>query len=219
MSLPAVLEAVRQAEADAGRDPSSVRLIAVTKQHTPSDIQERVLAYQDLQSGGFPLAENRGQDLRDKANWFAEQGVRNLEWHFIGPLQLNKVKYMRPVSLVHALEELRQAEALAEAAQAWGRAPDVLLQVHNGEVQKHGIAPADLPAMLRQVQATGLNVRGLMVMAPYDQPEVAERLFSDTAARAHDLGLGELSMGMSDDFPQAIRCGATMVRIGRSLFT
>ena len=209
MSVPVVLAGIRAAEQAAGRVPGSVQLVAVTKGHTPGQIQEFILSH-----GSFPLAENKGQELRDKVPL-----LPGVEWHFIGAFQRNKVKYLRDVTLIHSLEELWQAEAIAEAAQKWGRAPDVLLQVHNGEAQKHGISPADLPQMLRDVRATGLNVRGLMVMAPYDQPEAAAQLFKDTAAKAHELGLPELSMGMSDDYPQAIAAGATLVRIGTSLFT
>lgn len=209
MSLPEVLAGIRQAEREAGRPEGSVQLVAVSKGHTPEQIQSSILRH-----GSFPLAENRGQELRDKAALLPDA-----EWHFIGPLQRNKIKYLRPVSLVHTIEAAWQAEAIAEAAQKWGHAPAVLLQVHNGEAQKHGAFPDDLPQLLKDVRATGLTVRGLMVMAPYDQPEAAASLFQDTARRAHDLGLGELSMGMSDDYPLAIAAGATLVRVGRKLFS
>ncbi|MFN4252620.1 alanine racemase [Deinococcus sp.] len=216
MSVPAVLAAIRQAEAQAGRPPGSARLVAVTKGQDLPSIERCVLAF-----GAFPLGEGRAQELRDKA------AVRpDLEWHYIGTLQRNKVKYLRPVTLVHSIEAVWQAEAIAQAAQGWGRAPDVLLQVHNGEAQKHGLSGAELPGALREVQATGLTVRGLMVMAPdVGGLEDAERdarllaLFTDTARRAHDLGLSELSMGMSGDYPLAVRAGATLVRVGRSLFS
>lgn len=216
MSVPAVLAAIRQAEAQAGRPPGSARLVAVTKGQDLPSIERCVLAF-----GAFPLGEGRAQELRDKA------AVRpDLEWHYIGTLQRNKVKYLRPVTLVHSIEAVWQAEAIAQAAQGWGRAPDVLLQLHNGEAQKHGLSGAELPGALREVQATGLTVRGLMVMAPdVGGLEDAERdarllaLFTDTARRAHDLGLSELSMGMSGDYPLAVRAGATLVRVGRSLFS
>ncbi|MCD0163962.1 alanine racemase, partial [Deinococcus sp. 6YEL10] len=194
----------------------SARLVAVTKGQDLPSIERCVLAF-----GAFPLGEGRAQELRDKA------AVRpDLEWHYIGTLQRNKVKYLRPVTLVHSIEAVWQAEAIAQAAQGWGRAPDVLLQLHNGEAQKHGLSGAELPGALREVQATGLTVRGLMVMAPdVGGLEDAERdarllaLFTDTARRAHDLGLSELSMGMSGDYPLAVRAGATLVRVGRSLFS
>lgn len=213
MTVPAVLAAIRAAETAAGREPGRVRLVAVTKGQTLETIERVVLPHADLQPGGLPLGEGRAQELRDKA------ALRpDLEWHFIGPLQLNKVKYMRPVTLIHALEEVRQAEALADTSGKWGRAPAVLLQVHNGEAQKHGVAPDDLRRVHGEVVATGLTVRGLMVMAPDGDPGAARRVFADTARRAHDLGLPELSMGMSGDYELAIHAGATLVRVGRSLF-
>ncbi|GHF33115.1 hypothetical protein HNQ07_000310 [Deinococcus metalli] len=213
MSVPAVLEGLRAAERAAGRPEGSARLVAVTKGHTLAEIEARVLAH-----GAFPLGESRGQELRDKS---AERP--DLEWHFIGPLQRNKVKYLNRVGLVHTIEAAWQAEAIAQAAQGWGHAPDVLLQLHNGEAQKHGIPAPELPATLRAVQATGLRVRGLMVIAPdaeagADQAGIL-RVFQDTAARAHDLGLSDLSMGMSADYPLAVQAGATLIRVGRSLFT
>lgn len=209
MSVQTVVQAVRAAEAEAGRETGSVQLVAVTKGHSPDEIREKILS-----AGAFALAENRGQELRDK-----KLALPGQEWHFIGPLQRNKIKYLEGVSLVHTIEEAWQAEALAEAGAKWGHAPDVLVQLHNGETQKHGVLAAELPELCRQVRATGLRLRGLMVMAPYGDPAGAERIFRDTAQRAHDLGLAELSMGMSDDFPQAIAAGATLVRVGRSLFT
>lgn len=215
MSLPDVLARLRAAEAQAGRPEGSARLVAVTKGHSLSEIRERVLAH-----GNFPLGENRGQEVRDKVQEWAEtaRGAPQPEWHYIGPLQSNKVKYLERVSLIHAMEDAAQAETVAKYAEKWGHAPAVLLQLHNGEAQKHGVAPADLPAVLRGVQATGLEVRGLMVMAPYDQPTEAQRLFRETAQRAHDLGLNELSMGMSGDFEVAVAEGATLVRVGSALF-
>ncbi len=226
-----MLRELRAAEVAAGRSAGSVRLVAVSKGHTLAEIRQHILAHAGLQPGGFALAENRGQELRDKvAEVEGADGTGTaqldwlpldwppLDWHFIGPVQRNKVKYLKAVSLVHTIEELSQAEAVAAAAQGWGHAPEVLLQVHNGEAQKHGASVQDLPGLLRSVQQTGLKVRGLMVMAPYGDPAAAEQVFADTALAAYSLGLSELSMGMSDDFVAAIRHGATLVRVGRRLF-
>lgn len=219
MSLPEVLADIRAAEAEAGRPPGSVHLVAVTKGQDPDAIRRHVLAHGELQPGGFPLGEGRAQELRDKALLLPEAEWPGIEWHYIGPLQLNKVKYMRPVSLIHALEDVRQARALADAAGRWGHAPDVLLQLHNGEAQKHGVHPDELPGVYAEVVETGLKVRGLMVMAPEGDEEAARRVFEDTARQAHRLGLPELSMGMSGDYRVAVHAGATLVRVGRSLFT
>ncbi|MFC3834649.1 MULTISPECIES: YggS family pyridoxal phosphate enzyme [Deinococcus] len=213
MSVPQVLAGLRAAERDAGRPAGSARLVAVTKGHTLDEIGAQILPH-----GPFPLGESRGQELRDKSTQRPE-----LEWHFIGPLQRNKIKYLGRVALIHTIEAVWQAEAIAQAAQGWGHAPDVLIQLHNGEVQKHGVPPHDLPATLAAVQATGLQVRGVMVIAPDERagadPAGILRVFQETAARAHDLGLPELSMGMSADYPLAVQAGATLIRVGRSLFT
>ncbi|GHG00512.1 UPF0001 protein [Deinococcus piscis] len=215
MSLPDVLARIRAAEARAGRLQGSARLVAVTKGHLLEEIRARVLTH-----GDFPLGENRGQEVRDKVREWSEtaQGVPQPEWHCIGPLQSNKVKYLERVALIHAIEDVSQAEVVAEYAQKWGHAPGVLLQLHNGEAQKHGIEPERLGAVLSGVRATGLDVLGLMVMAPYEQPDEARRIFRETAQRAHDLGLAELSMGMSGDFETAVEEGSTLVRVGSALF-
>lgn len=199
-------------ETEWGRPAQSVKLVAVTKGQPPEVIAHQVLAY-----GECVLAEGRAQELRDKAALMNDHP--EIEWHFIGTLQRNKVKYLKPVTLVHGIEEVWQAEAIAQAAEGWGHAPDLLLQVHNGEAQKHGVRSAQLSIVYHRVMSTGLKVRGVMVMAPEGADEQATlRLFEDTARRAHDLGLSELSMGMSDDYPLAVQAGATLVRVGRRLF-
>lgn len=210
LSVPEVLARIRAAEQRAGRPAGSVRLVAVTKEHSVQEVERQVLS-----QGLRALGENRGQELRDKVR---ELAGHELEWHFIGPVQRNKAKYLRPVTLVHTIEDASQAEAIARLAGGWGRAPDLLLQVHNGEPQKHGCPPEALGALYHQVSSMGLTVRGLMVMAPYGDPDSARRVFAETARHAADLGLMELSMGMSDDFETAIEHGATLVRVGRRLF-
>ena len=189
-------------------------LLAVSKAHPAEAVRAAYAAGQQA------FGENYLQEALAKQQELADLTIA---WHFIGPLQRNKVKYLSRVRLVHTIEAAWQAEAIAQAAQGWGHAPDVLLQLHNGEAQKHGVPVAELPDTLRAVQATGLRVRGLMVIAPdvetgADQAGIL-RVFQDTADRAHDLGLAELSMGMSADYPLAVQAGATLIRVGRSLFT
>ncbi|PYE56241.1 YggS family pyridoxal phosphate-dependent enzyme [Deinococcus yavapaiensis] len=209
MSLPEVLSRIREAELVAERPSESVRLVAVTKGRTPDEIRAHVLAH-----GEFALAENRGQELRDK-----RVELPNVEWHFIGTLQTNKLKYLRGVTLIHTLTRADHAAELARLAESWGSAPDVLLQLHNGEPQKHGVQLSEASSLYHQVSLMGLRVRGVMIMAPEGDPEGADRTFADAERLAGDLGLSELSMGMSDDFPLAIRHGATLVRVGRALFS
>ena len=214
MSLPEVLARIRAAEREAGRPQGSARLVAVTKGHVPEEIREHVLAH-----GLFPLGEARGQELRDKREEVQSLAAGPVEWHFIGALQTNKLKYLRGVKLIHTLTRADHAAQLARLSETWGEAPGVLLQVHNGEAQKSGVAPDALGALYHEVTLTGLSVRGLMVMAPEGNSTAAQRVFAETALRAHDLGLTELSMGMSDDYPAAIARGATLVRVGRALFS
>ncbi len=213
MSLSEVLGNLRAAESDAGRPPGSARLIAVTKGHSATEVEAAVLAH-----GRFPLGESRGQELRDKRRELEER-VGAQEWHFLGTLQTNKLKYLRGVALVHSLFRPEHARELARLAGEWGGAPATLLQVHNGEAQKHGCPPGEVGALYHAVSGMGLTVRGLMVMAPEGDLEAAERVFRQVAALAGDLGLPELSMGMSDDYPVAVACGATLVRVGRAIFS
>ena len=212
MSLPQVLAGLRAAEEAAGRPAGSARLVAVTKGRSARDIERAVLSH-----GRFPLGESKGQELRDKRREL-EEAAGPQEWHFLGTLQGNKLKYLRGVALVHSLFRADHARELARLARGWEAAPGVLLQVHNGEPQKHGCPPDQLAALCREVSEAGLTVRGLMVMAPEGDLSAAERVFLEVAALARDLGLAELSMGMSDDYPVAVGCGATLVRVGRALF-
>ena len=220
LSLPGVVGEIRAAEAAALRPPGSVRLIVVSKGHTLEEVAGRILPQAGLLGAPMALAENRGQELRDKVRELGQLTEwPSTEWHFIGPVQRNKIKYLEHAALIHTIEDATQSRALADAATRWGHAPGVLLQLHNGEAQKHGALPGDLKALYHDTVETGLDVRGLMVMAPYGNPEAAARVFADTARHAAELGLSNLSMGMSDDFTAAIAAGATMVRIGTRLFT
>ncbi|WP_293911539.1 alanine racemase [Deinococcus sp.] len=229
LSLPGVVGEIRAAEAQAGRPPGSVRLIVVSKGHTLTDIAGRIVPQAGLLGAPMALAENRGQELRDKVReleqfpeWPAPEWPKvewpKVEWHFIGPVQRNKIKYLGRAALIHTIESADQSRALADAAARWGHAPGVLLQLHNGDAQKHGVELQELKALYHDTVETGLDVRGLMVMAPYGNPEAAARVFAEAARHAAELGLSDLSMGMSDDFAAAIAAGATMVRIGTRLF-
>ncbi|GGJ31067.1 UPF0001 protein [Deinococcus roseus] len=210
MQLPVLLQDIERCARAVDRDPASVRLIAVSKGQPVAEIRDKVLKF-----GHHVLAENRGQELRDKLRELPDP---QLEWHFIGPIQSNKIKYLSQVHMIHTLEDASQATELARHAAKWGRAPKLLIQVHNGEVQKHGCPPAEVPALLKTTRELGLDVEGLMVMAPYDQPEAARQVFRQVADLNAKLGLRELSMGMSDDYPHAIEAGSTLIRIGSAIF-
>ena len=142
-----------------------------------------------------------------------------IELHLIGPLQTNKVK--EAVGLfdcIQTVDRPRLAAALASEIQRRGKAPKLLIQVNIGlEPQKAGIAPAETAAFARQCrQDFGLDISGLMCIPPFDEDPVP--YFEKLAALRDELGLAELSMGMSGDFEDAIGAGATIVRVGSAIF-
>ena len=201
----------------AGRDPASVTLLAVSKTFPPEAIAEALAAGQTL------FGESRAQELRDKAPLLPQA-----RWHYIGPLQRNKVKYVvGRVEMVQSVDSLDLALALHERVLATGAAPlPVLVEVHLGDEEtKHGLAPEAVLPLCRQLQGlSGLRLSGLMAIPPWcEDPQDAAPYFQQLAAlaaqgRAEGLPLTELSMGMSHDFEVAIACGATIVRVGTALF-
>jgi len=212
MSLPQVLSRITAAAERVGRDPKKVQLVAVTKGHSLEEIERYVLRY-----GEFPLGENRVQEARNKIAAWPER-----QWHYIGPMQRNKVRYMRPFSLVHSIDSVELAEALAARAEREGYRPRILLEVNVArEPQKHGLDPQEVDRAVSRVrQLENIELRGLMTMAPLaDDPEEVRWVFRELAQMTAHHGLEELSMGMSDDFEVAVEEGATLVRVGRALFT
>jgi pyridoxal phosphate enzyme (YggS family) len=221
--LAAVRARIAAACARVGRDPAGVTLVAVTKTVSP-----RVAAV--LPELGVPdLGENRPQELWHKA---AELKHLPIRWHLIGHLQRNKVERTLPlVDLIHSVDSLRLLQAISDAARKRGSCPPVLLQVNSSqEEQKHGFGYDELVRDVPRVVATasGLDIAGLMGMAAYsDDPERSRptfralREFRDRL-RANGLlvnrPLFHLSMGMSGEFEVAIEEGATLVRIGTTIF-
>jgi len=212
--------------AAAGREPQDVRLIAVSKLQPLEAIVEAV------QAGQIDFGENYAQELRDKS---AALGP-TVRWHFIGPLQRNKVNLVAGrVSLIHSVDNLDLVAALAGRVTRLRETDptliqDCLIEVNVGdEAQKAGCAPSDLAAILDAIAAAGgvLRCRGLMCLPPQvDDPEAARPYFrklrelqqtASQIARPH-VELRELSMGMSHDFPVAVGEGATLVRVGTALF-
>lgn len=216
---------IQAACAEAGRPRSSVHLLGASKTHSPEAVAEAARAGLRL------VGESRGQELRDKSRALA--GVVDLEWHFIGHLQKNKVKYVvGTASAVHTVHDPAIAQALSARLlrdrQDRPELPDlrVLVEVNiAGEASKAGVAPADCLALCEAVnQLDGLALCGLMAIPPWSpEPEETAPWFRQLAAlaaagRAAGLPLHELSMGMSHDFEVAIREGATIVRVGTALF-
>jgi PLP dependent protein len=221
--LARVRERIAAAERAAGRAPGSVRLLAVSKKMTAGDVRAAMAA------GQRAFGENYAQELRDKRAALAQDPMvppTLPEWHYIGPLQSNKVKYVAgQVALVHTVD----SGALLEAIEARAVPQACLVQVNvAAEAQKRGIAPTELPALLdRFATMSHVTCAGLMVIPPFtESPDQARPHFAAlralrereaAIARPH-VELRELSMGMSGDLEVAIAEGATIVRVGTAIF-
>ena len=206
----------------AGRSAGSVRLVAVSKKMPVADVEAARAA------GQLDFGENYAQELRDKRDALAGPPERpsDLRWHFIGPLQSNKLKLVAGrVALLHSID----SPALVDEIERRGTPQDCLVQVNvAGETQKRGLLPDALPALLdRFAAATSARCLGLMAIPPFaDDPEAGRPAFAALralrdreAARARpNVDLGELSMGMSHDLEIAIAEGATIVRVGTAIF-
>ena len=209
IDLPGRVAAVRDRIARAGGDPSAVRLVAVAKWFDAAVVRAAVDA------GLSDIGESYVQELVAKAAEL-EGSPQPVRWHFVGRLQRNKVRKAAPhVWLWHSVDRLALGAEIARFA------PDaaVLVQVNaSGEANKAGCAPAMAPALVDGLVDLGLDVRGLMTIAPAGPAEAARPVFRTVRDLAQRLGLGELSMGMSDDLEVAVQEGATTVRVGRDLF-
>ena len=201
----------------AGRDPSEVKLVSVAKTFTADRVREALAA------GAVAIGENRAQELKEKA---ATLGG-DIEWHFVGHLQTNKVRQVVGVaSLIHSVDRYGLAEAIARRARSLDLIQDVLIEVNiAGEAAKGGVDPGKAAAFVAEAAALdGLRVTGLMTMAPFaDDPEASRPFFRDlagigVAVRAELPGATALSMGMTRDFEVAIEEGATLVRVGEAIF-
>ncbi|GMA49149.1 YggS family pyridoxal phosphate enzyme [Alicyclobacillus contaminans] len=219
-TLSSLRAEIGAAAAHSGRTPDVVRLIGVTKTITPAGLPQ-------LRSVGLDdFAENRWQHARDLLE---HPAAVDATWHFIGHLQMNKVKYIvRSFSYVHSVDSVELATAISRLSEAAGKRMNILLQVNvSGEAQKFGLPPSAVAAVAEAVRdLPGIRLCGLMTMAPHAAEEsVLREVFGGLRALRDDLlraghlpeSATELSMGMSDDFRVAIEEGATMVRIGRRL--
>jgi PLP dependent protein len=198
------LERAREAIAAAGREPGEVQILAAVK-YVPVD------ELGALREAGVTLVgENRAQDLEEKAARFPD-----FRWHFIGALQSRKVKQILPhVQLIHSVAT---ESALHQLERHGTPDTEILLEVNvAGEPGKAGIAPDELP---RYLELAPVKVVGLMTMPPFaDDPERSRAHFARLAELAREHGLRELSMGTSQDYAVAAAEGATIVRIGTTLY-
>jgi pyridoxal phosphate enzyme (YggS family) len=214
-----VRERIERARDRAGRS-APVTLVAVTKTHPADVVRAAILA------GVADVGENRVQELEQKV---PEVGRAAVRWHLIGHLQRNKVAKALPLfDLLHSLDSLRLAQALSDAAVKSGATVRALVEVNSaGEETKGGVPAAEAVDVVgRMAELPGLELLGMMTMAPFtDDQDVVRRAFRATrelceeAARQVAGFTGhELSMGMSNDFEIAVEEGATLVRVGSSIF-
>ena len=219
-NLQAVRDSIAAACARAGRDPSEVTLVGVTKTH-PVEVIETAVAV-----GLTDLGENRVQEFVPKAE-AASDAALEVDWHFIGHLQRNKARQVLPhLGTLHSLDSER---LISEIDKRWasgirptsGSPIRCYLEVNvAGEAQKHGVAPEAISPLLAAARASeALEVHGLMTVAPrVGNPEDVRPVFRQLRTLARQHGLDGLSMGMTDDYAVAIEEGATVVRVGRAIF-
>ena len=202
------------------RSASDVKLIAVTKLHSPEEINEAI------KCGVTDIGENKVQEIQEKYD-----KVDKVNWHLIGHLQRNKVKYIiDKVYMIHSVDSLKLAEEINKRAGQHGIMMKILIQVNaEGEESKFGIKPSELDDLISEIheKCDSIEICGLMAIAPfYDNPEDARPCFKTVKSLFDTYKGGErdrvnfatLSMGMSGDFKQAISEGATHVRIGTAIF-
>jgi len=204
--LAQVREGIARACRTAGRDPASVTLIAVSKTFGEAEVLPLIEAGQRV------FGENRVQEAAAKWPALIER-FPDVELHLVGQLQSNKAgEAARLFRCIHSVDRASLVTALGKV-----QAPPVFLQVNiGGEEQKGGCAIAEVPALLKDARATGLQVRGLMCVPP--EGTEAAPFFALLAKLAAELRLPALSMGMSGDFETAVMLGATHVRVGSALF-
>ena len=212
---------IAAAARSAGRDPSSIRLIAVSKTFPIESIREAYAA------GQREFGENRVQEALQKIAAGTDLDIR---WHLLGHLQTNKAKKAAPAfSTIHSVDSVELLQKIDAAAAEAGRTPELLIQIDlAGEATKFGVPPADVPRLFdAAVRCHAARVVGLMMLPPVpESPEDARPWFRRLrelrdewrAAGVPPSMLAELSIGMSSDFEVAIQEGSTMVRIGTAIF-
>lgn len=211
MGLQDISQKIVAAAQEAGRDPETIKLVAVSK------VQPNARVAEVLEQGHRCFGENRVQEAAGKWPDFRET-YSDIDLHLIGPLQSNKARQAFELfQSIHSLDRAKLATAFARLAQEMGHCPDVFIQVNTGEEpQKAGILPADADVFIAECRALDLPVKGLMCIPPIDEESALHFALLAKIAKRNDLS--GLSMGMSSDFEKAIAFGATHVRVGSAIF-
>jgi PLP dependent protein len=217
MSVAANIARIRERFGDA-----KAKLVAVSKYVGVEKVLEA------FEVGVTEFGESRIQDALQKKSAVPPHMAEHIHWHFIGHLQTNKVKKaVGNFSLIHSVDSLRLAEEISKEAVRQGIVQAILLQAKIViDENKSGFSPEELKSSFAEIMnLPGIKIEGLMTMSPLtDEKSVWEECFSglkslrDELEKSHSVKLPELSMGMSDDWIEALKCGATMVRIGRAIF-
>ncbi len=219
-NLKEVIKNMAAATEKCGRAKDTVQLVAVTKTYGVDVINEAI------DHGVTDIGENRVQEILEKYDH-----VKPVRWHLIGHLQRNKVKYIiDKVQLIHSVESYDLAKEIDRQAKKHGKVQEILLEVNvSGEESKFGLVPDECADLCQRIAAEFENVRimGLMTVAPYtDDQTLLREVFEGLANLSAEIDkmnienvcMKELSMGMTNDYPLAIECGATMVRVGSGIF-
>ena len=219
-NLKNVQNNIKKACERVGRKPEEVTLVAVSKMKPLSDIEEL------LEAGQLEYGENYVQELCDKY----ENISKPVHWHMIGHLQTNKVKYIiDKVDLIHSVDSFKLAETIEKEAAKHNLTANILIEVNVAqEESKFGLKTEEvLPFIEKIANFEHIKVCGLMTIAPFvDNPEENRQIFAnlhklsvDIRDKKYDnINMGQLSMGMSGDYEDAVRAGATMVRVGTAIF-
>ena len=215
-------EKVAEAARKAGKSRDDIKIIAVSKTHPAEYITDA------MKAGLSVFGENYAQEMRDKHAYFEEQGLEHPEWHFIGHLQRNKVKYVAPfIRMIHAVDSVRLARKIDSEAEKSNRKIDILLQVNtSGEESKFGCDPGEIFNLAEEaLRFDNINIKGLMTICSFTNDGITNkrefellRKLKDEVNTKFSLDLKELSMGMTNDYELAVEEGATMVRIGTAIF-
>jgi len=219
-NLEIINEKIKKAALKVERNPEEIKLVAVTKTATIEQIEEAIKA------GVKIIGENKVQEAKEKYQII----TADIEWHLVGHLQTNKVKYAVEIfDCIHSVDSIKLAEEIDKRSLQFGKTTNVLVEVNvSGEETKYGIKPEEVVLFLKNIsEFTGIRVRGLMTIAPIveDKEEVRpyfrrlRELSKEIKSKnIKNVKMDYLSMGMSEDFEIAIEEGANMVRIGRGIF-
>ncbi|MBE0448351.1 MAG: YggS family pyridoxal phosphate-dependent enzyme [Actinobacteria bacterium] len=219
-NILSVRDRIKNSAQRSGRDPEGITLVAVTKNQPVSAVKEIIKA------GINDIGENRAQEILLKYREITDK----INWHFIGHLQRNKVRYIIPFTyLIQSVDSIALAKEINKRASMIGKMQDILLEVNiSGETSKHGFPPQEVIATIDELTSLrNVRVKGLMMMAPFiGDTNVLRPYFTKlkelfdnlTSRQGSNIEMRYLSMGMTNDFEVAIEEGSNMVRIGTAVF-